>query len=135
VVIYVHKLKREREKVMAYVSKEDKKELAPMIKKVLAKYGVKGTIKINHYSTLVVTLRKIPAGLFTPKEIENGDVNVYHIDRFFEGTAKKFLNELLDAMKGPKYFNNDDAMTDYFHRSHYTDIKIGDFRKPVEVIS
>ena len=69
---------------MAYVSKEDKKELAPMIKKVLAKYGVKGTIKINHYSTLVVTLRKIPAGLFTPKEIENGDVNVYHIDRFFE---------------------------------------------------
>ena len=120
---------------MAYVSKDDKKELAPMIKKVLAKYGVKGTIKVNHYSTLVVTLRKIPTGLFTPKEIENGDVNVYHIDRFFEGTAKKFLNELLDAMKGPKYFNNDDAMTDYFHRSHYTDIKIGDFRKPVEVIS
>ena len=115
---------------MAYVSKEDKKELAPMIKKVLAKYGVKGTIKINHYSTLVVTLRKIPAGLFTPKEIENGDVNVYHIDRFFEGTAKKFLNELLDAMKGPKYFNNDDAMTDYFHRSHYTDINIGKWDKP-----
>ena len=120
---------------MAYVSKEDKKELAPMIKKVLAKYGVKGTIKINHYSTLVVTLRKIPAGLFTPEEIEYGDVNVYWIDEHFTGIAKKFLNELLDAMKGPKYFNNDDAMTDYFHRSHYTDIKIGDFRKPVEVIS
>ena len=120
---------------MAYVSQEDKKELAPLIKKVLAKYGVKGTIKVNHYSTLVVTLRKIPAGLFTPKEIENGDVNVYWIDKHFTGVAKKFLNELLDAMKGPKYFNNDDAMTDYFHRSHYTDIKIGDFRKPVEVIS
>ena len=28
---------------MAYVSKEDKKELAPVIKKVLAKYGVKTT--------------------------------------------------------------------------------------------
>ena len=36
-------------------------------------------------------------------------------------------------MKGPKYFNNDDAMTDYFHRSHYTDIKIGEYGKPVEV--
>ena len=117
---------------MAYVSKEDKKELAPEIKKVLAEYGVKGTIKVNHYSTLVVTLRKIPYGLCTAEEIENG-VNVYHIDRFFEGTAKKFLNKLLDAMKGPKYFNNDDAMTDYFHRSHYTDIKIGEYGKPVEV--
>ena len=62
-------------------------------------------------------------------------MNVYWIDKHFTGVAKKFLNELLDAMKGPKYFNNDDAMTDYFHRSHYTDIKIGDFRKPVEVIS
>ena len=120
---------------MAYVSKEDKKELAPEIKKVLAEYGVKGTIKVCHHSTLVVTLRKVPAGLFTPKEIANGDVNVYHIDTFFEGAAKKFLNKLLDAMKGPKYFNNDDTMTDYFHRSHYTDIKIGDWNKPVEVIA
>ena len=42
---------------MAYVSKETKKELAPLIKLVLAEYGVKGTIKVNNGSTLVVTLR------------------------------------------------------------------------------
>ena len=46
---------------MAYVSKETKKELAPGIKKVLEKYGAKGTIKVDHHSTLCVTLRKIPA--------------------------------------------------------------------------
>jgi hypothetical protein len=57
-------------------------------------------------------------------------VNVYHIDEWYEGVAKNFLNELLDAMKGPKYFNNDDAMTDYFSRSHYTDINIGKWNKP-----
>ena len=33
-------------------------------------------------------------------------------------------------MKGPNYFNNDDAMTDYFHRSHYTDINVGKWNKP-----
>jgi murein L,D-transpeptidase YafK len=33
-------------------------------------------------------------------------------------------------MKGPDYFNNDDAMTDYFHRSHYTDINVGRWNKP-----
>ncbi len=118
---------------MAYVSKEDKKTLAPAIKKVLAEYGVKGTIKVRTGSTLVVTLRKIPAGLFTDKEIENG-VNVYHIDKFFEGTAKKFLTKLLDAMKGDKWFDKSDSMIDYFHTAWYNDIKIGEWNKPVEIV-
>ncbi len=119
---------------MAYVSKETKKELAPAIKKVLAEYGVKGTIKVDHHSTLVVTLRKIPAGLFTPKEIANGDVNVYHIDTFFEGTANKFLNKLLAAMKGTKWYDNSDAMTDYFDTAWYNSIKLGEWNKPVEIV-
>jgi hypothetical protein len=67
-------------------------------------------------------------------EYTHGDgyiqVNTYHIDSHYKGKAKAFLNELLDAMKGPKYFNNDDAMTDYFHRSHYTDINVGRWNKP-----
>ena len=118
---------------MAYVSKETKKELAPLIKLVLAEYGVKGTIKVNNGSTLVVTLRKVPFGLFTAKEIENG-VNVYHIERHFEGTAKKFLTKLLAAMKGTKWYDNTDAMIDYFDTAWYNDIKIGEYGKPVEVI-
>jgi len=118
---------------MAYVSKETKKELAPAIKKVLADYGVKGTIKVNNYSTLVVTLRKVPAGLFTNNEITNG-VNVYWIDEHFTGTAKKFLTELLAAMKGDKWFDNTDSSIDYFHTAWYNDIKIGEWNKPVEVI-
>ena len=119
---------------MAYMSKETKAELAPVIKGVLAKYGVKGTIKVNNYSTLVVTLRKVPAKLFTPKEIATGGVNVYKIDMFFEGRAKKFLNELLAAMKGDKWFDKTDSMIDYFHTAWYNDIKIGEWNKPAEVI-
>ena len=118
---------------MAYVSKETMKELAPEIKKVLAEYGVKGTIKVNRYSTLVVTLRKVPAGLFTPKELTGG-VNVYWIADHFEGTAKKFLTKLLAAMKGAKWYDKSDAMTDYFDTAWYNDIKIGEYGKPVEVI-
>ena len=118
---------------MAYVSKETKKELAPAIKKVLAEYGVKGTIKVNNYSTLVVTLRKVPAGLFTNNEITNG-VNVYWIDEHFTGTAKKFLTELLAAMKGDKWFDNTDSSIDYFHTAWYNDIKIGEWNKPVEIV-
>ncbi len=116
---------------MAYVSQDDKSKLAPQIKKVLSKYGMKGSISIRHHSTLVVTLQ---SGAIDFKDYSHGDgyiqVNTYHIDSHYTGKAKAFLNELLAAMKGPNYFNNDDAMTDYFHRSHYTDINVGKWNKP-----
>ena len=111
---------------MAYVSKQDKAKLAPGIKAVLKKYGMKGTISVRNHSTLVV---KVSAGEIDFSDYLRNDayidVNVYHIDTQYSGVARDFLNELLDAMKGPDYFNNDDAMTDYFHRSHFTDIEIG----------
>jgi len=80
---------------------------------------------------LVVTLQ---SGSIDFGEYTHGDgyiqVNTYHIDSHYRGKAKAFLTELLAAMKGPDYFNNDDAMTDYFHRSHYTDINVGRWNKP-----
>ncbi len=116
---------------MAYVSQKDKAKLAPEIKKVLSKYGMKGSISIRHHSTLQVTLQ---SGSIDFGEYTHGDgyiqVNTYHIDSHYRGKAKAFLTELLAAMKGPDYFNNDDAMTDYFHRSHYTDINVGRWNKP-----
>ena len=116
---------------MAYVSQKDKAKLAPQIKKVLSKYGMKGSISIRHHSTLVVTLQ---SGSIDFGEYTHGDgyiqVNTYHIESHYRGKAKSFLTELLAAMKGPDYFNNDDAMTDYFHRSHYTDINVGRWNKP-----
>ena len=117
---------------MAYVSKEDKARLAPGIKAVLKKYDMKGTIGVRHHRTLVVKLRSGRID-FAPYMHDNDqyiDVNVYHIDTHYSGIARDFLNELLDAMKGDEYFNDDDSMTDYFHRSHYTDIYIGQWDKP-----
>ena len=111
---------------MAYVSKEDKAKLTPAIKAVMEKYGMKGTIAVRHHSTLVVTVRSgnIDFGG------TNIDVNVYWIDDHYTGRARDFLNELHQAMMGPDWFCNDDAMTDYFHRSHYCDIHIGRWDRP-----
>ena len=116
---------RERERNMAYISQEDKKELAPAIKAVLKKYNMKGSISIRNYSTLVVNLKE---GSLNLGNI--GSINVYWIEDHFRGIAKNFLNELLVAMKGPNYYNNDDSMTDYYDRSHYTDINVGKWNKP-----
>ena len=43
---------------MAYVSKQDKAELAPAIKAVLKKYNMKGSISVRHHSTLVVKIKQ-----------------------------------------------------------------------------
>ena len=116
---------------MAYVSQKDKAELAPAIKKVLSKYGRKGSISIRHHSTLVVTLQ---SGAIDFGEYTHGDgyiqVNVYHIERHYKGKAQKFLTELLAAMKGPGWFDKSDSMTDYFHVKHYCDINVGKYNKP-----
>ena len=116
---------------MAYVSQKDKAKLAPEIKKVLSKYGMKGSISIRHHSTLVVTLQ---SGAIDFGEYTHGDgyiqVNTYHIDNHYKGKAQKFLTELLAAMKGPGWFDKSDSMTDYFHVKHYCDINVGKWNKP-----
>ena len=116
---------------MAYVSQADKAKLAPEIKKVLSKYGMKGSISIRHHSSLVVTLQ---SGAIDFKDYSHGDgyiqVNTYHIDSHYTGKAKNFLTELLAAMKGPDWFDKSDSMTDYFHVQHYCDINVGKWNKP-----
>ena len=72
--------------------KKIKQALAPAIKKVLNKYGMKGSISIRHHSTLVVTLQSGAIQF----EHSHGDgytqVNVYHIESHYEGHAQKFPN-------------------------------------------
>ena len=114
---------------MAYVGQKDKAKLTPAIKAVLKKYGVKASIAVKNHMTLKVTLR---SGPFTfPKHVNNfRSVNTYHIETYYDGAEKKFLLELVEAMKGPGYFDKSDPRSDYFHVSHYTDIDIGSFASP-----
>ena len=112
---------------MAFMNKERKAELAPGIKAVLKKYGMKGTISVNHYNTLVVTLKSGPI-TFDPTV---SSVNIYWIDDHYAGVARKFLTDLLAAMKGISWYDRSDAMTDYDDIAWYNDINIGRWGKAV----
>ena len=117
---------------MAYIGQKEKKELAPQIKAVLKKYKMKGTISINNHMTLVVTCQSGDLN-FDENFVRNDQylsVNVYHIDTWFTGTKKKFLQELLQAMKGTKWYDKSGAMTDYFDSAYYNSINIGTWDKP-----
>ena len=130
---------------MAYVSQEMKKALTPAIKAVLKKHRVKASISVNNHSTLCVNIKEGAIDFIGEQNKKNMEiarqrgmnfvesdgylqVNEYYPETY--GDAAEFLVELVDAMKGPDYFNDDDAMTDYFSRSHYTSINVGKWNKP-----
>tara|TARA_S200002703_G_scaffold91381_1_gene78854 strand:- start:644 stop:1024 length:381 start_codon:yes stop_codon:yes gene_type:complete len=121
---------------MAYVSQEMKKELAPQIKAVLKKYGMKGSLAVRHHSSLVCNIKsgKLDIlGALGASEYERDyvQVNPYWIEENYDNPqVVAFLTELKAAMEGPNFFDHSDPMTDYFHRSHYIDINVGQFDKP-----
>lgn len=110
---------------MAYMSQEKKKKLAPKIKSILKKYGMKGSIAVSNHSTLVVNIKsgKIDFG---GTEI---NINPYHYKRHYEGVALDFLSELLPAMNEGNH-DNSDIMTDYFDVGWYVDVNIGRWNNP-----
>ena len=138
---------------MAYVSQEMKKELAPAIKEVCKKYGYKVSLSVQNHMSLVAKVKgarkiledyvakqqepqnqlKREAYHLDPIDIDvvveesaqwGHKVNDYWIEDNYVGDSVEFLKELKAAMQGPNFFCEDDAMTDYFHRSHYIDIEV-----------
>lgn len=111
---------------MAYMSQEHKAKLAPTIKTICKKYGVKATLSVRNHMSLVLTVKQ--------GDIDFGgdyiQVNPYWYHEHFTGRAKDFLSEVIPAMYGPDYFDESDAQTDYFHCSHYIDVNIGRWDQP-----
>lgn len=110
---------------MAYMDQAKKKELAPGIKRVLKKYGMKGTLGVNHHSTLVINISSGPIDF----GVDHHQVNHYWIERNYQGESRDFLKELKDAAMRDNH-DNSDIMTDYIDVGYYLDINIGRWNKP-----
>ena len=136
---------------MAYMNQTKKAELAPGIKAVLKKYGMKGTIGVRNHSTLVCNVSEGPLDVIgnmyeiavkkpgshyncgespKPKYIQ---VNEHWIEENYSGKCKEFLLELKAAMHGPDWYDRSDIQTDYFDTSWYVDINIGLWNKPYQL--
>jgi hypothetical protein len=60
-------------------------------------------------------------------------VNQFWFHEHYDGEAKAFLTEAIDALKSADYYDRSDAMTDYFDTAYYMDINIGRWDKPYVV--
>lgn len=131
---------------MAYMSQEKKAKMAPKIKAVLAKYGIKGSLAVRNHSTLVLNIKsgkinfienwnrvcaEIPRcgyNQFVPAK-DHISINPYHYKSHFDGKALAFLEELMPTMNDGNH-DRSDIMTDYFDVGWYVDVNIGKWDKP-----
>jgi hypothetical protein len=132
---------------MAYVSQSLKKTLAPHIKAVCKRYGVKATLAVRNHSTLCLNIKSGPIDFignanevcgndhyqvsrgFTPNKSGYDNVNVYHYRSHYSGVALKFLSEVIPLMNYGNH-DNSDIMTDYFDVGWYVDVNIGKWDQP-----
>lgn len=127
---------------MAYMSQEKKAKIAPVIKSILKKYKVKGSLAVRNHSTLVLNLKSGSIDFIanygnTPEARMDAEkfgiqVNPYWYKDHFTGKAKAFLSEVIPAMNCGNH-DNSDAMTDYFDVGWYVDVNIGRWNKPYTV--
>jgi hypothetical protein len=139
---------------MAYFNQERKKERAPVIKSILKKYGVKGSLAVRHHSTFVLNIKSgsidfIENYIKTDADKNYGnkmdqnqidyirnnkalDVNPYWYQEHYTGKALSFLKEVFKAMNAGNH-DNSDIQSDYFDVGWYVDVNIGQWNKPYEV--
>jgi len=132
---------------MAYMSQEKKAKIAPVVKAILKKYGVKGSLSVRNHMTLCLTIKsgtidfignsnrvcgkdfyQVSRG-FTPNTYGYSDVNPYHFKDHYDGEALKFLKEIFTAMNDGNW-DKSDIQTDYFNVGWYVDVNIGRWNKP-----
>jgi hypothetical protein len=110
---------------MAYYNQDRKAAVAPAIKALLKRYGMKGSLSVRDHSAVVLTLTQGPIDFDTTYE----QVNVYWIDRHYTGTARRFLEEAYAILDQGNH-NKSDTQTDYFDVGWYVDISVGRWNKP-----
>ena len=138
---------------MAYMKQERKQKIAQALKPVLAKFGVKGTLRVRNHMAITLTLKSGPIDFiansnrvcgsnhyqvsrgFRPNTNSYDQVNPYWFQDHYDGVAKEFLTEAFKALKAADYYDNSDAMTDYFDTAYYYDLNIGRWDKPYVVTS
>ncbi len=144
---------------MAYITQEEKKVVRENLKPILEKYNLKGTLSIGNHSTLILTINsgeidfiknyceviekeswkersqeEFERKINYIKEKKNISVNRYYIDDYWTDKAKECIREIDKAMMSADWYDNSDAMTDYFDTAYYIDINIGRWNKPYQLL-
>lgn len=110
---------------MAYFNQEMKKKIAPKMKALFKEYGMKGSLAVENYSTVVLNLQQGELDFGT----DYAQVNTYYVSDRYSGKAKEFLEKAVAILNEGNY-DNSDVQTDYFDVGFYVRVNVGRWDKP-----
>ena len=137
---------------MAYISTDDVKHIRNTLKKELPQF--KFSVVRDHTSSVTIALMKGPAfkdyeyfdrythetKIGTLNE-DHHQINQYHLEDFYGKENAKVLDKIhsialtAPAKNGGKvWYNNSDAMIDYFDTAYYVHIEVGKWNKQYEIV-
>jgi hypothetical protein len=128
---------------MAYMCQTKKTQIAPAVKAILKRYGVKGTLAVRDHSTLALNIKSGTLDFLGDYEKSMGadrnlankpngylQVNTYHYRSHFSSkVVRRFLDEVIEAMNIGNH-DNSDSQRDYFDVGWYININIGKWNTP-----
>ena len=129
------------------MNQERKAKIKAALDKNLKGTGVKFSLRCTSLS-ITCTIKSAPIDLiansnetcskdfyqvargFKPNTTAYEQVNQYHYKNHFSGEALDIMNRIVKSMYAADYYDNSDAMTDYFDTAYYVHIQIGQWDKP-----
>ena len=133
---------------MAYINKDDVAAIRKELKETFPKF--KFGVRKRDGMAVSVTIKSGPtdfSSIFNKdaynQKKQYAQINGYHMDSFY-GEHAEFLKQVQQIIKtapargegyhkGTGYYNNSDAMIDYFDTAYYIHMNIGSWDKPYEV--
>lgn len=133
---------------MAFMNQAKKKIIAELVKPILKKYNLKGSLSVKHYSSIVLTLKSGKIDFiknYNDNAIEKNQsisewqrkkdsidvnymqVNEFYINENYTGIAREALNALKSALQCADWYDKSEIQEDYFDIAYYIDINIGKY--------
>jgi hypothetical protein len=123
---------------MAYINTADVAQIRKELNEAFPKFKF-GVRKGSGSLSVDVTIKSGPADFVDPHGRGYIQINQYHLYNY--GPHEKFLSEVVKIVKtapsrgegfhkGDGWYDNSDAMTDYFDTAYYFHINIGSWNKP-----
>ena len=127
---------------MAYISATEVKAIREELKREFPKYRF-GVRKESSGLAVGVTVKKGPA--FGEEVFTHGEgyaqINQYHLyhygkkaEKFFEKVMKIIKTAPAKAEGGRAWYDESDAMTDYFNTAFYIHLNVGEWNKPYQAV-
>ena len=124
---------------MSYISTEDVKKIRVALKNEFGKKLKFGVRKSSGGHSVGVTIKSGTvdfSDIMRNNTYEQVQVNHYHLQNY--GVHKSLFEKIVEIIKtapSKKWYNNSDAMIDYFDVAFYFDLNVGDWDNPYKKVA